>query len=93
VYVTSGSTGTPKGAINSHTGVINTMWAMSQELNLTVSDRVLQFASLSFDVVIEEVFPAWFSGSAVVLRDEEGLLGPEQLQAMLAKELIFYKNN
>jgi amino acid adenylation domain-containing protein len=85
VYVTSGSTGTPKGAINSHTGVINTMWAMSQELNLTVSDRVLQFASLSFDVVIEEVFPAWFSGAAVVLRDEEGLLGPEQLQAMLAR--------
>jgi len=85
VYVTSGSTGTPKGAINSHTGVINTMWAMSQELDLTPSDRVLQFASLSFDVVIEEVFPAWFSGSAVVLRDEEGLLSPGQLQAMLAR--------
>ncbi|WP_395375878.1 non-ribosomal peptide synthase/polyketide synthase [Marinicella sp. W31] len=85
VYFTSGSTGTPKGAINSHSGVINTMWAMSQELELTSSDRVLQFAALSFDVVIEEVFPAWFTGAAVVLRDEEGLLSPEQLQAMLRR--------
>jgi len=68
-YFTSGSTGVPKGALNSHEGAVNAMLSMAKELDLTQQDRVLQFAALGFDVVIEEVLPAWFSGASVVLRD------------------------
>jgi amino acid adenylation domain-containing protein len=85
VYFTSGSTGQPKGAINAHGGVVNMMWQMEQVLGLTAADRVLQFAAVGFDVVVEEVFPAWFAGSAVVLRDEEGVLAGHEFQAMLAR--------
>ena len=53
-YFTSGSTGTPKGALNSHLGAVNAMQAMANELGLNQHDRVLQFAALGFDVVIEE---------------------------------------
>ena len=87
-YFTSGSTGTPKGALNSHAGVVNNMLAMAQELALAPGDRVLQFAPLGFDVVIEEVLPAWFAGATVVLRDEEGLLDAGQLQALLTRQRI-----
>ena len=88
VYFTSGTSGVPKGALNSHEGAVNAMLAMATELALGESDRVLQFASLGFDVVIEEVLPAWFSGACVVLRDEEGLLSPAQLQEMLSRNRI-----
>ncbi|MES2823407.1 MAG: AMP-binding protein, partial [Pseudomonadota bacterium] len=88
VYFTSGSTGTPKGALNSHQNAVSTMSAMARELALTPDDRVLQWAALGFDVVLEEVFPAWFSGAAVVLRDEEGVLSAAQLQGMLQRHRI-----
>ena len=88
VYFTSGTSGVPKGALNSHEGAVNAMLAMATELELGESDRVLQFAALGFDVVIEEVLPAWFSGACVVLRDEEGLLGTEELQEMLTRNRI-----
>jgi len=87
-YFTSGSTGAPKAALNSHRGVVNAMQSMADELELQTGDRVLQFASLGFDVVIEEVLPAWFSGATVVLRDEEGLLSSGQFQALLERNRI-----
>ena len=64
------------------------MLAMARELGLSEQDRVLQFAALGFDVVIEEVLPAWFSGACVVLRDEEGVLSAAQLQQMLWRNRI-----
>ena len=36
-------------------------------MGLRADDRVLQFASLGFDVVVEELFPTWLAGAAVVL--------------------------
>jgi non-ribosomal peptide synthetase component F len=32
---------------------------------------MLQFASISFDIAIEEIFPTWFAGGAVVLRSDD----------------------
>ena len=37
---------------------------------MTERDRLLQFASLSFDVAAEEFFSAWLSGGCIVMRPE-----------------------
>jgi amino acid adenylation domain-containing protein/non-ribosomal peptide synthase protein (TIGR01720 family) len=77
---TSGSTGRPKAAVISHRSLLCYAEAMRAELGLSTSDRFLQFASPSFDVMVEEIFPAWLSGAAVVfpgadlLGDPAGLL-------------------
>ena len=69
VIYTSGSTGVPKGvrvpmrAVSAHAS------AIIDAFGLTAQDRVLQFASLSFDVSIEEVIPTLLSGAQLVLRD------------------------
>lgn len=67
VAYTSGSTGRPKGVLVTHRSLVNHTVAISKRFGLEPSDRVLQFASLSFDVAAEELFPSWSSGAAVVL--------------------------
>ena len=65
---TSGSTGKPKGVILTHAALVNHSSAISDVFGLTSSDRVLQFASLGFDVAAEEIFPTWYKGGTVVIR-------------------------
>jgi amino acid adenylation domain-containing protein len=67
VIFTSGSTGDPKGVMVPHAAVSNHCAAVADAYGLEPADRVLQFASAGFDVAIEELFPAWSRGAAVVL--------------------------
>ena len=67
VIFTSGSTGKPKGVLIEHGSLLNHATAMARHYGLGPNDRVLQFASLSFDVAAEEIYPTWLSGGAVVL--------------------------
>ncbi|HIF42511.1 MAG TPA: amino acid adenylation domain-containing protein [Planctomycetes bacterium] len=67
---TSGSTGRPKGVQVSHGALANFVVHCREEFELTAADRVLQFASISFDTAIEEIFPTLASGATLVLRDD-----------------------
>ncbi|MDO8883145.1 amino acid adenylation domain-containing protein [Pseudotabrizicola sp.] len=70
VIYTSGSTGVPKGvkvpmrALSAHASAIIAAFGLTQ------SDRVLQFASLSFDVSIEEIIPTLLAGAKLILRND-----------------------
>ncbi|MBI3897896.1 MAG: amino acid adenylation domain-containing protein [Gammaproteobacteria bacterium] len=70
VIYTSGSTGKPKGVMIEHRALMNYIQAVTDAYQLCPSDRVLQFASLSFDAHIEEIFPTLCVGAAVVLRTD-----------------------
>ncbi len=65
---TSGTTGQPKGTLVSHLALANHAQAIAQQFELSPGDRVLQFAALSFDVALEEIFPTWLAGAALLLR-------------------------
>jgi amino acid adenylation domain-containing protein len=65
---TSGTTGQPKGALVSHRALANHTQAIAKQFELSATDRVLQFAALSFDVALEEIFPTWLAGAALLLR-------------------------
>ncbi|MGH7824202.1 MAG: non-ribosomal peptide synthetase [Candidatus Binatia bacterium] len=67
VIFTSGSTGKPKGVLISHQSLVNHSAAMARYYELGPNDRVLQFASFTFDVAAEEIFPTWLTGATVVL--------------------------
>ncbi len=76
VIYTSGSTGVPQGVVVPHRGVVNHAEAAARLMDLTPADRVLQSASISFDIAIEEMFPAWITGAAVVVRGDDADLDP-----------------
>ncbi|HEX2092009.1 MAG TPA: amino acid adenylation domain-containing protein, partial [Longimicrobiaceae bacterium] len=85
VIYTSGSTGKPKGVAVQHGAVVNFATDMAARLGLGPSDRFLQFASPGFDVVVEEIFPTWLSGAAVVFT-EGNLFAPAELLRVVEAE-------
>jgi amino acid adenylation domain-containing protein len=91
VIYTSGSTGTPKGVLITHQALVSHSQAAADCYQLQASDRVLQFASLSFDVAAEELFPTWLRGATVVLRPEE-TLGLSDFQTFLTTEQLTVLN-
>src|SRR5713226_961607 len=73
VIYTSGSTGTPKGAMIEHRSLVNFTMNAIGDYHFGPADKVLQFASLSFDTSAEEIFPCLASGGTLVLRSDEML--------------------
>ncbi|MEP7054477.1 MAG: amino acid adenylation domain-containing protein [Actinomycetota bacterium] len=79
VIFTSGSTGRPKGVVLSHRGLVNHADASRELYGLRADDRVLQFASVAFDISVEEIYPTLLSGGAMVARPAELPLGGPEL--------------
>ncbi|HET8799288.1 MAG TPA: amino acid adenylation domain-containing protein, partial [Thermoanaerobaculia bacterium] len=86
VIYTSGSTGTPKGVMVEHGSVVNMLTAQARMCALTSRDRVLQFAPLSFDSSVAEIFPAWSAGACVVLRQDD--IGQDAFMAFLNRNRV-----
>lgn len=67
---TSGSTGTPKAVAVDHAAAVRHAAAAVELFALGPHDRVLQFASLGFDVAQEEIWPTWLAGGTVVVKPD-----------------------
>src|SRR6202022_3529541 len=69
VIYTSGSTGWPKGVAMTHRALTNVI-AWQQETG-TGPAKPFRFASLSFDVLFQELFTTWCSGGTLLLVADE----------------------
>jgi amino acid adenylation domain-containing protein len=88
VIYTSGSTGKPKGVLIEHRGLCNLSKAQIKTFNLQPSDRILQFASLSFDASIFEIVMALLFGATLYLARKESLLPGTALLQLLRENAI-----
>jgi amino acid adenylation domain-containing protein len=69
VIYTSGSTGKPKGVMVQHSSVVNYIES-GLKFSIIPEDKVLQFASISFDAAAEEIFSCLTRGAQLVLRTD-----------------------
>jgi amino acid adenylation domain-containing protein/non-ribosomal peptide synthase protein (TIGR01720 family) len=70
VIYTSGTTGQPKGVQVQHGSVANYVLGAARQFEVTGKDRILQFASITFDAAVEEIFVCLTRGAALVLRSD-----------------------
>ncbi|KAJ9404992.1 hypothetical protein DTO045G8_7318 [Paecilomyces variotii] len=71
VIFTSGTTGRAKGIIVEHRAFASSSVAFAPVLSINYTSRVLQFASLSFDAAIMEIFTTLISGGCICVPNEE----------------------
>ncbi|MGB0496102.1 MAG: non-ribosomal peptide synthetase, partial [Kangiellaceae bacterium] len=73
VIYTSGSTGDAKGVMIEHQSIVNYTIAAKDAFGFCEEDKVLQFASISFDTAGEEIYPTLISGGTLCLVDDSML--------------------
>jgi amino acid adenylation domain-containing protein len=82
---TSGSTGRPKGVLLEHRGVVNFIDSTRDLFDLTPADRVLGFASTTFDVSVFETFAALLTGARLCLATDDERRSIDRLQSLLER--------
>ncbi len=90
VIFTSGSTGRPKGVLLHHAGLSNLLDMKALAFDLKADENVLQFASCSFDASVSEIFPTLAHGWSLCLADQDDLMSPEKLQALIREKKITF---
>ena len=71
VIYTSGSTGQAKGVMIEHHSIVNYTLAAADSFGINEQEKVLQFASISFDTAGEEIYPCLATGATLYLADED----------------------
>ena len=84
VIYTSGSTAQPKGVLLSHGSIADHCRSAQKYYELDASDGVLQFASLSFDVSLEEVLPTLIVGAKLVVMGAD-MWPPEEFHRKISE--------
>jgi len=90
VIYTSGSTGQPKGVVVEHRHALNFLLGMIEHWKIGPDDRVLQFASLNFDVSVMDMFMTLCSGATAILADRQTLISPPRLAELMRAERISF---
>ncbi len=90
VIYTSGSTGRPKGVVVEHAQVLNFATGMIVRWPLGVGDRILQFASLNFDVSAMDMFLSLLSGATAVFGSRQTLLSPPRLTELMRSRKVSF---
>ncbi|MFJ6611195.1 amino acid adenylation domain-containing protein [Streptomyces sp. NPDC091289] len=72
---TSGSTGTPKGVAVTHRGIRALAATLAEKYRVRPGDRVLQLASISFDMAVEDFLRAFCFGATLVVPAPGPLVG------------------
>lgn len=71
IIYTSGSTGQPKGVMIEHGSFVNMIMQQIQAFQVDKQDKILQFASPSFDASLSEIFMALLAGATLVPVQQE----------------------
>lgn len=83
VIYTSGSTGAPKGVMVEHRSNVNMSLDQIRHFHITSTDKVVWFASVSFDASVSEIMMALYSGASLLIPSADVLKDPSLFGAFL----------
>jgi amino acid adenylation domain-containing protein len=85
IIYTSGSTGKPKGVQIRHRNVVNLLFSLQQAPGLTPQDKWLSVTTLSFDMVVPEIFLPLITGAQMLLVSQDMAQDGRRLAGYLAE--------
>lgn len=88
IIYTSGSTGNPKGVMIEQKAIVNTILTQIKKFDIEELDKVLQFASFSFDASISEIFTTLLSGASLHIIGDNQKKDPRALEEYLVNQKI-----
>ncbi|MFC5048325.1 amino acid adenylation domain-containing protein [Aquimarina hainanensis] len=88
VIYTSGTTGTPKGVLCEHKGIMNLAVSQITEIGLNSEDRILQFASISFDAFGFELYPCLLSGAKLIIVNKDTVHSKDDIGKVISEQKI-----
>ncbi|MGK4579078.1 amino acid adenylation domain-containing protein [Kitasatospora sp. HPMI-4] len=88
VMFTSGSSGRPKPVAIPHRGIVRLAASDLVGQRPRPGERVLHAYGLSSDASTIEIWPALLAGACIVIADQEELLSPADLEALLLSERV-----
>ncbi|MCP3738295.1 amino acid adenylation domain-containing protein [Rossellomorea sp. BNER] len=88
VIYTSGTTGQPKGVMVEHKSVINLVTYSQEEFGIQSTDRIGQFASISFDASVWEVYVGLLTGASLYLISKEVIQDSTRFESYVSEQKL-----
>ncbi|WP_146052411.1 non-ribosomal peptide synthetase, partial [Pectobacterium atrosepticum] len=88
VIYTSGSTGKPKGVMVEHRSMCNLLNGQIESLHIAADSHVIQLASFSFDVCMQECYMTLLTGATLYLAERAAILPGAALRQTLEDNTI-----
>jgi amino acid adenylation domain-containing protein len=90
VIFTSGSTGMPKGVFVGHRSMSMRVREIARRYAMTAADSVMQFAAITFDASVDQIFAVLTHGGRLVLRGAE--VAPERVLREIREQRVSIVN-
>lgn len=88
ILYTSGTTGKPKGVQISHKSLVNLLFAMAEEIDITEKDVLLGITPFTFDLSVPDIYLPLITGGKMILGGQMARFNPHEIIRYIAQHQV-----